>query len=649
MPSECRSQYATFCCLCCCGGLPIIAVVKAALTIPFALVVFVGGNTFLSLILIPHDFVYTYRAVVATSAIGTNLKIAAMLLTPFAILTWPIFVCFVSIVTAVFYPIGIALGATFSDSGNLIWGGTCIDCTCTDDEEAGNPIFDLVKWVGDFWDFNYYSYYSVTEELRNHVLQPGEQPFDVPVHKVFFGLIQACLCIVISLCINSITFVFTFPLFMISSLYMIIKILIETAGEGGLCCLMLPLNLGIGIGIVWPLSLVAYILMQLVFYPIYIGPQSAMVSYTQNNFCDGFKNTFWEVSLCNSMFLRVATMCCDVEMSRTNEDMMYLPHCGNPKVKLSLLNQQQRTTYRTTSQSDFRTRPNQGPRQVSFNSNISGSTPTDTDAILLRKHNLKVPSKTDTLINLLKIYDLLYEQIELLILESLRKKFINIELVFDATNSAPQNPLCLRVLEAASIQLAIRSLNKDLGWDDLLMSDGSIVTTLNRPKNWIANTIYPHLLDIKHKLYVAIIQDNTHNTTLQCSGGTAPVMLNAVEEVSSNIDTATSKTGAAKDIEEAKVVVKVIGEETEIKTSDNNCWSAYLKFIMSLQEPRSYGTTFNEAFVNHQTNKEMKYQMLEAYKASRKISKNIKFLIGFKRRFTESANKAVNTFLNENK
>ena len=40
-----RQIYAAWCCLCCCGGLPVLALIKAALLVPVSLVILVVGCT----------------------------------------------------------------------------------------------------------------------------------------------------------------------------------------------------------------------------------------------------------------------------------------------------------------------------------------------------------------------------------------------------------------------------------------------------------------------------------------------------------------------------------------------------------------------------------------------------------------------------
>lgn len=84
--NDCRVEYATVCCLFCCGGLPILALLKAALTFPFCFVITVVGNTLLTLLYLPKNVLHSGRTIVQTPYWGMKLKFLFLLFLPIAAL-----------------------------------------------------------------------------------------------------------------------------------------------------------------------------------------------------------------------------------------------------------------------------------------------------------------------------------------------------------------------------------------------------------------------------------------------------------------------------------------------------------------------------------------------------------------------------------
>ena len=196
---SCRQSYATVCCLCCCGGLPILALLKAAIVAPFSIVIMAMGCTVGALLMLPRDVLLTYRAAWGTGLIGPNLKVLVMLLLPIALGLWPCFVLVVSAIVALVWPIGVALGATFSDDENLLLGGWLLLSSQRGRrsvDRGGVTLFptirDALRFTRDFWDFNYHSIFAYIEDVRRARRDGG--PFDISFIALILGACQAVVC-----------------------------------------------------------------------------------------------------------------------------------------------------------------------------------------------------------------------------------------------------------------------------------------------------------------------------------------------------------------------------------------------------------------------------------------------------------------------
>ena len=653
-----RTKYATYCCLCCCGGLPIVAVIKAAITIPFALLMHCVPTTLIALLLLPHDIFLTYRALMATNKIGRNLKFGGMLLLPFCLVSWPIMVCFVSCVVAVFYPLCLAMAGTFSDDSSLFFSGSCCYPSCdtnhdTSDTFLGNPLPKLMYWVVDFWDMNYHNLFGVTEELRHHRLSDGEKPFDVPILKVLLGFVQGCLCLAFALCVNTITFAIKFPIFALAGLFASIKWPLEEASGGGLWLLMLPLSLGISVGLVWPFLLAACILLQLVLLPLSIGASSALASYNHDSLYAGFQSCMYLLSKYNGQFVRAILFCLpDVCLLSETHDgpYMYMPHCGNPEQRKPNGNAQQGTANFTFEDNYRNARDAERVAIVSHRA---------TPALSTAGTTLRVASNTEVFLKLSLVYNNLFKEIGKLLLEGLTFNYITKTEVLSAIAMSPNHELCNRMIVAASIQLAIRSLqHKDvLNQDDLLMSDGTVVTKENVPTGQLARAVHPYLTSIKRDLRDCL---ELYNVVLECKGGAAPATV-GVDSVEVGVVVEDVETGAAKDntgtaIEKADVLER------------RNCWPGYFKYILNTGNPTESGNSFGpnsgdgvtiiengdfdalftdenklkpELARRHEIETLLRHAFLMGHELA---SHNIGLMFGFRRNFAASARVAINDF-----
>jgi len=162
---------------CCCGGLPIIGLIKGLVMLGPILILSIFGFTGIALILLPHDIVLTYRAFIKTSIIGINLKILCMLLLPFALVAWPILVLFLSCCFGVAFSFYSPIVKTFDHSYELFFGGI---------SETFEEILDYIR---EFWNFNYHSYFSYLFDIETRLVY---KTFDINIIQIVIGLLLAC-------------------------------------------------------------------------------------------------------------------------------------------------------------------------------------------------------------------------------------------------------------------------------------------------------------------------------------------------------------------------------------------------------------------------------------------------------------------------
>lgn len=162
---------------CCCGCLPILGMIKGAIIVVPILILNIIGFTGISIILLPHDFVLTYRMLFKTKIIGINIKIICMLILPIALISWPILIFFSSALFGIFYGLFCPILRTFDSNYDLLLGGFI------------DVFQDTFKYIGYFWDFNYNSYFNYLFEIENKKV---EKPFDFSIMEIIIGLLLAC-------------------------------------------------------------------------------------------------------------------------------------------------------------------------------------------------------------------------------------------------------------------------------------------------------------------------------------------------------------------------------------------------------------------------------------------------------------------------
>ncbi len=161
---------------CCCGCLPIIGIIKGTIIVAPIFIISLLGFTGVAIILLPHDIFLTYKAICKTSIIGINLKILCLLLLPIALISWPILVALASTFYGILYGLFGPTFYTFDSDYNLLYGG------------MGKIFEDTCKFIGDFWDFNYNTYFNYLSEMQTRKV---DNPFDISIIQIIIGLILA--------------------------------------------------------------------------------------------------------------------------------------------------------------------------------------------------------------------------------------------------------------------------------------------------------------------------------------------------------------------------------------------------------------------------------------------------------------------------
>lgn len=152
--------------LCCCGGLPIIGLIKGLLTcIPIAVGSCIGA-TVIAVIMLPHDVYFTYYTILKANQLGPNITALAMLLLPIPLALWPVLVSICSLVGGLGVGLVYPIVTTFEERSNLFVGGM---------EDALAHCLSALK---NFWKFNSESYFLYLREFREDK-SPGNEKWDI--------------------------------------------------------------------------------------------------------------------------------------------------------------------------------------------------------------------------------------------------------------------------------------------------------------------------------------------------------------------------------------------------------------------------------------------------------------------------------------
>ena len=197
---------------CCCGGLPLLGIIKGIIIVIPILLISTFGFTWVAIILLPHDIVLTYRALFKTSIIGINLKILGMLILPIALIAWPIFVFFISYIFGFFYGLFCPTIKTFDTKYDLLFGGFV------------DVFEDVFGYIKKFWKFNYDSFFAHLREIEN---RKTEEPFDISFIRIIICLIIAIYGSIVGI----VVFFLMWVIKLIPAIFRLYKILFEKYGN----------------------------------------------------------------------------------------------------------------------------------------------------------------------------------------------------------------------------------------------------------------------------------------------------------------------------------------------------------------------------------------------------------------------------------
>ena len=176
------------CWLVCCGGVPLYGFLKGLLCAIPCTIFFTIACLLMTLVKIPQNVYYSYKALIFTKKLGPHLKvvIALLLWIPF-LLVIP-----VSIICSFFFALAYSLFApvyyTFLTEKNFWYGGI---------PEVFTECF--YEYPKSFWKYWSDDYYTMTQEYEDAKLAEGEEPFDVPIYWVPIGLFYALAGILVDM------------------------------------------------------------------------------------------------------------------------------------------------------------------------------------------------------------------------------------------------------------------------------------------------------------------------------------------------------------------------------------------------------------------------------------------------------------------
>ena len=160
----------------CCGGLPILGIIKGIIIVGPIFVISLFGFSGIAFVLLPLDIFLTYKAICKTSIIGINLKILIILLLPIAFISWPFLVVIGGSIFGFFYGLFCPTVRTFDNKYHIIFGGFI------------DVFKDIFHFINSFWELNYlyFSYLEKDIEKGN-----ADKPFDINFIQIIIGLILA--------------------------------------------------------------------------------------------------------------------------------------------------------------------------------------------------------------------------------------------------------------------------------------------------------------------------------------------------------------------------------------------------------------------------------------------------------------------------
>lgn len=165
------------CILCCCGGLPFLALIKGLLgLIPFVVIVPIP-IFFMALVASPMIFFSTYKTLLLTPRLGPNIKVLGFILLYIPLILWPFVALLAAIIGSLGFGFFVPAAATFDRDENVIYGG----------------FWKLWKKIPKIWaGFWKYAWKEVSRDLTEwQVPTERYQRFDIPLGHIPVGVFLA--------------------------------------------------------------------------------------------------------------------------------------------------------------------------------------------------------------------------------------------------------------------------------------------------------------------------------------------------------------------------------------------------------------------------------------------------------------------------
>lgn len=160
---------------CCCGGLPLLGLLKALLFGPWPVLILCTGCTLISLACLLHDVVLAYQIVWTTTLLGRNIRVVALLALPLLVIIWPFVVLLTTLLGGLFYFFAIIAGSVFDDNVPLFGGWW-------------TPIKDSVTWVLVWWRHNCEGVFLLAAHIRGIPRGWNGEVYDIPLMSLFCSI-----------------------------------------------------------------------------------------------------------------------------------------------------------------------------------------------------------------------------------------------------------------------------------------------------------------------------------------------------------------------------------------------------------------------------------------------------------------------------
>ncbi|CAD7964001.1 unnamed protein product [Amoebophrya sp. A25] len=175
---------------CCCGGLPIIGLVKAAIFVPPPCVFLTVSATLTAIASAPYQTYICARVLYSTALVGPNLRVALLLLLPFALLlAIPVAVFTVAAACSSLFFTAHMLASVFDErEPSLLFGGVAEMYH----ERCWKTLVDFVRWSRDSPKGLRHRLGDIPEDWRGEF-------YEVRVARVFAVIVVALFTAVVSL------------------------------------------------------------------------------------------------------------------------------------------------------------------------------------------------------------------------------------------------------------------------------------------------------------------------------------------------------------------------------------------------------------------------------------------------------------------